>query len=132
VWKGNFFGDDYKVALLYTEFDEDIYVLDNLVCPRIDVPQSEIDAIEQACPPCNYADRDECGRAPRKGCECDPSDVELYCKNDNPNKWLDEAGIEPEAFSNYDNGEESNWAPLREGRMLYNQSANAAKSLYYR
>eukprot|EP01102_Stenamoeba_stenopodia_P004537 TRINITY_DN14836_c0_g1_i1.p1 TRINITY_DN14836_c0_g1~~TRINITY_DN14836_c0_g1_i1.p1 ORF type:complete len:177 (+),score=25.11 TRINITY_DN14836_c0_g1_i1:111-641(+) len=138
MWTGNFFGDDYKVALLTTEFTSDIFVLDNLVCPRMTVDQKEIERIEQACPPCNYADPDCCGCAPIKGCECDANEVELYCKSDKPKEWLEEAGIEPEAFSNYNNDvrknfdEQDNWTPLKEGVMLFNQTADTAKSLYYR
>jgi len=54
VLTGNYFGEEYKAAVLHTYFDQDVYLLDNFVCPPVENASAILD--DDKCL-CDYANK---------------------------------------------------------------------------
>jgi hypothetical protein len=125
--------------VFYTEFKQDVYLIDSFVCPQINpkdltawIPPPKKKPISE-CPPCNYASRSSCGVSPKEGCECDKKEVKKYCpktKEEIEDVLISTEFIAgPAATTELDPTE---WTELKANVLLRNQTSAAGKTRFYR
>jgi hypothetical protein len=123
VSDGNYFGEDIKVAVLRTEFDKDVYLVDDLVCPRPFGWKPE-KVKDDDCLPCNYASKNKriCGTSLRKNgkssskCKCDEDKIRLFCGSPTKKEWIEKAGVHVESRSDF--------AKKKSHQVKFNNSTN--------
>jgi hypothetical protein len=151
VSNGNYFGEDIKVAVLQTEFDKDVYLIDNLVCPRpLDWKPEKVELND--CLPCNYASKDKkvCGTSRlRNGqssskckSKCDEDKVRLLCGSPSKEEWVSNAGGHVESYSSENKNENDStfgsfpspdeWTEVAADVCISGQVSKTGKSHYYR
>jgi hypothetical protein len=129
VSSGSYFGEEIKVAVLRTEFDKAVFLVDNLVCPRpFDWKQPKL-LKDTDCLPCNYAVKDKkvCGTSRLKKeneeggssskckSECDEDKVKLLCSGSTRKEWTNNAGTHVESKGDFKEEKDKRKKVGREG-----------------